>query len=94
MGRKPKSSPTPRDGVIEKYAKRLDMVGRDEERLRQILIDLKNDNDVRKLELVNIATHYVGTRLASQSKKSALEEIEREFVRRDRFENERESALK
>jgi hypothetical protein len=94
MARKPKSPPIPRDTVIEKYGKRLDTVGRDEERLREILLDLKADKDVRKLELVSIASHYVDARLTSQTKMSALREIEREFIRRVRFDSERESALK
>lgn len=87
-------SNAPRWDVVADYLKRLEEAARNRDNFKAVFGDLSADTKgAGKTEMVNIARGYVkGYGATSSPRKTALEKIEREFIRRVRYENERKSA--
>jgi hypothetical protein len=90
------TSNTPRSDVIDDYLKRLEGAALNRDKFTAVYGDLAADTEnASKLEMVNIARDYVkGYKARSAPREAALKKIEREFIRRVRYKNERESAKK
>jgi hypothetical protein len=93
MAGRGKKQPSPaRSDVIDAYIRRLEIAALQEAEFNKVISDLAADKMARKAELLNIAAKYVGVAQNLQSRKVAIEAIEKRFVELLRFKRKQELA--
>jgi hypothetical protein len=85
---------TVRDALVDAYINRLKAVGLQRREFETVVAELAADKRARKNELLEIASKYVGVRLALRSRSEAMRTIEKRFVELVRFERKQEIASK